>query len=227
MKIVTMGSLYLNSEPLPLGYRLKGEANLALGNTVPGKAIQWIKVGDLLVADRCICTGVSWDDLNKLGYIFGNPVVIDGVPYNCRSLRLWGEPNEWDAIFPQCGVWHLEDTQFWGDGSVGDEYCATCSGRSTSALGVLPHEYRGQDAGFRPVLSKLADGPTDPASLVGWQVFVYGPRGAVVSGKLLRCDEYDFVLDGSTIISEDCRWAVCTEEGVVVDRNSVIWMRKA
>lgn len=94
MKILTMGSLCLNGKPLPPGYPLKGEVNLALGNTVPGNAIQWVKVGDLLVADRCICTGVSWDDLNELGYIFGNPVCIDGVPYTCRSLWLWGTPNE-------------------------------------------------------------------------------------------------------------------------------------
>ena len=52
MKNLTMGSLYLGGEPLPPGYHIHEKTNLSLGNTAPGRAIQWVQVGELLVADR-------------------------------------------------------------------------------------------------------------------------------------------------------------------------------
>ena len=230
MKNLTMGSLYLDGEPLPPGYHIHEKTNLSLGNTAPGRAIQWVQVGELLVADRCICTGVSWDDLDALGYILGNPVCIYGTPYTCRSLRLWGTPNEWDEILNQCGtddeIWHWKNTQFWGDGDLGQGYCAACSGTSSRALAGFPHGHRSQNVGFRPVIKPLAGMIPDPIRFIGKRIIAYGPKKTSVVGILVQYDEYDLVLEGEEPIFNDCHWAIRRKGHIIADRKSVAWIEK-
>lgn len=88
-----------------------------IGNTPSNEAykIRWHKIKDgsktLLICDRNILGGVSWDELNTQSYVFGRDIVIDGRKYKCRlltggtymrstntSTRHDGAdpPNEWD-----------------------------------------------------------------------------------------------------------------------------------
>lgn len=231
MRILTMGSLYFNGEPLPPGYHIQEKGDLSLGNNIPERALQWVQAGELLIANRCVCTGVNWDDLNSLGYIFGNQVCIDGAPYTFRSLRLWGTPNEWDEILNQYAtddeIWHWKNTQFWGDGILSEVYCAVCAGTSPHVMAGFLHDHRSPNVGFRPVLTRLAGKLPDPACLVGQQIFTYGAKGTIVSGTLVRHDEYDLALEDDAVISDNCRWAVQIGQEIVVDRGSVVWMKKA
>ena len=92
-------------------------ANYTFGDTPSADAnkLQWVKIKDgdktLLICDRVILVNVSWDDLNGMGFIFGQTVTIDGARYKCRVLTggsnrrnsdyyAGGTPtnNEWDRF---------------------------------------------------------------------------------------------------------------------------------
>ncbi|MGC5328266.1 hypothetical protein ACPW7N_22680, partial [Brevibacillus sp. SYSU BS000544] len=66
--------------------------NWNIGNTDTTEANQlhWHKITDgtktLLICDRVILVGVSWDDLNFDNRVFGKKITIDGLPYKLRLL---------------------------------------------------------------------------------------------------------------------------------------------
>ena len=57
---------------------------ITIRNTVPGKAITWVAAGDILIADRCLLSDVTWKELDSAGLIAGREVCIDGLKYLCR-----------------------------------------------------------------------------------------------------------------------------------------------
>ena len=96
MEIKNFGSLYLNGQPSELN-AVYGGGDISLGDTVPGKAIHFVKWKDLWVASEIICPNAGWNDLEKYNFITGWPIRIDGVLYLCRSLKVGEErdvPNE-------------------------------------------------------------------------------------------------------------------------------------
>ena len=118
-EIIKLGCLRFNGKPVSPGVRYNMET-ISFGDTDPEKAISFVKWKNLLVADRCIFTSISWNDLNHSGLIFGRPVKIDGDPYICRSLRVGkeeGSSNEWDAILDDLeesdDLWHWDYIYFW------------------------------------------------------------------------------------------------------------------
>lgn len=76
-------------------------------NIVSGD-INWLKFNDngkeLLVADRCICNYISWNNLNSSESVFGKVIVINNIRYKCRLLTGHnGDPNvadnsEWKRL---------------------------------------------------------------------------------------------------------------------------------
>ena len=77
VKKKTMGSLYFNDTPAAVGSKYDGQ-ELSIGDTAPGKEISWVEVNGLLIADRCICTYISAEQLDDLGFTKGKPITIDG-----------------------------------------------------------------------------------------------------------------------------------------------------
>ena len=112
--VVQLGSLYLDSSPIPLPTRPwisdeypsssltakgKGDTYMAsslskysLGNTDASDThkLKWIKLRDenkyIYICDRVILNNISWDELNSLGYVTGTDISIDGQLYKCRTL---------------------------------------------------------------------------------------------------------------------------------------------
>lgn len=112
--VVQLGSLYLESSPIPLPTRPwisdeypsssltakgKGDTYMAsslskysLGNTDASDThkLKWIKLRDenkyIYICDRVILNKISWDELNALGYVTGTDISIDGQLYKCRTL---------------------------------------------------------------------------------------------------------------------------------------------
>lgn len=120
MKIAGFGSLYLDGEAAEPMSECEGIVDIALGDTVPGNELLWIQDEDHFIADRCVCSIVSWDQLNKSGYIYGRPVKIDGKHYLCRCLKGGAQrydPNEWDDLGDKYGtdddLWHGNLQYFW------------------------------------------------------------------------------------------------------------------
>lgn len=112
------GTLMLHGAPMPkpekpfyrgdvIGYN---GTDFEIGDTVEGKELTWLKLGNLWVCDRNILAGVSWDTLNVKGYVFGKEITIDGHKYNVRCLTgsdgsedSYGEgcDNEWDKLMDE------------------------------------------------------------------------------------------------------------------------------
>lgn len=83
---IHFGSLYINNVPqVPDGsVECQADVRLDVGDTVPDKEIQWLCIGNKLVAGRSICYGLTWKDLRTEGFIGGRPVQIDGFSFMCR-----------------------------------------------------------------------------------------------------------------------------------------------
>ena len=120
MDIAKFVSLYLDGKAAEPMSGCEGITDISLGDTVFGDELSWVQDGDRLIADRCVCSIVSWDHLNEIGYICGRPAKIDGKPYRCRCLTggaQMGDSNEWDDLVAKYGadddLWHGNLQYFW------------------------------------------------------------------------------------------------------------------
>lgn len=234
-EIIKLGSLYFDGQQQEIGARHNG-GRITLGATVAGNEIQWVKANGLLIADRCVCMNVSWDQLDNQGLVFGTSIQIDGQFYLCRCLKVGVQknvPNEWDAALDEIGesndLWHWEDAFFWG--------------QETPRGLVSRRAYRGYHSarhwnydsaslrlallGFRPVLEPLGSEPRNPDALVGKTIRLYGPGWAALEGHLQDVDDYDFVLAPAAGVPTDCFWISMAGDNLVVSRDSVLWAKEA
>lgn len=237
-EVIEIGTLYFNGRPQKVGVKYNGE-RLSLGPTVPGKAIQWVKANGLLIADRCVCTQISWGELDFIGLVFGTIIQIDGRWYLCRCLKVGAEggvPNEWDAILEKVGesndLWHWKDAFFWGQetlGNLGNQAWgrAVRGGYWASYWNSYISTSRLANIGFRPALEPLIPAPLDYGPIVGTEITPMGPDYKFVSGRLVAFTDYDLVLESPSPLPDACEWAVPGGKQIIVDRASVSWLREA
>lgn len=234
VKKIKLGSVYINGEAVAPASDAEGESAICLGNTVPGKELQWIQAGNMLVADRCACFGVWWDTMNELGYIFGTVVQIDGRPYLCRSLRI-GERktdhNEWDSLLEQFGEdnrrWHWKKAFFFGQESLPGhpEFCMIRGYNEAQFWYNWEKKGYNPEVGFRPVLEPIiAD--LDTIS-VGSSIKVYGNQGEFLEGSLAEFDDYDLVLKVSAKPSKKFAWASVIGNQIVVNQTAIIGVTRS
>ena len=234
-EIVNLGSLYLNGQPKDLGVEYNGEV-LSFGNTIPGKAIPFVKWGELLVASQCVCSNIRWEQLNKAGYILGRPVKIDGVPYLCRSLKVGDEndvPNEWDSILDDLGeddsLWHWGSGYFWGQETARHHasHRAVRGYLSARCWDYYYAAYRDVYVGFRPVLEPLPPEPLISDALIRADLKVYGSDTAII-GQLVEYTDYDLVMvsNADLRLPQQCQWARRDGKHIIIDRTAVIWVKE-
>lgn len=174
---VALGSIYFDKGPIGpecgMNYPLKAYARNGpiFGDTVPGKAITWIKPDgtDLLICDRVILRMASWVDLNWHGFVSGKVVRIDGEYYRCRLLQVGnrkGAPNEWDKALDIVGedddILHWKSDSFWGsDMPITDgrntKVRVHRGHKSARAWGDDPYTTVRPGIGFRPVLEPIRE----------------------------------------------------------------------
>ena len=148
-----------------LGYN---GTNFEIGDTVAGKEITWLKLGDIWVCDRNILQGISWETLNEKGFVFGKEVEIDGEKYKMRLLtgsdgNDYGEgcDNEWDRLMGEYNedneILHFDDMYTWCQ----ETYYNNASSRSLRGyysaryFNYYSATYTSTSFGWRPVLEKL------------------------------------------------------------------------
>lgn len=235
MTLAKLGSIYFDGDPVDPGSALDGQ-QFSIGDTHPGKELQWVQDGDLLVANRCICVNISWDKLNQMGFVFGALVVIDNESYLCRCLKV-GEtgydPNEWDTLLDKYSknntLWHWEDAWFWGQETPLEMASSRVSRGYCSARdwNLFTASYQSVRVGFRPVLEPLGSASLSPDHLTGKHVRVYGPQWATIDGTLVGADDYDITLDVGTVLPEDFSWGTKTNKGIIISKSSVNWLKEA
>lgn len=233
------GSMCFKGRTMDVGSEYHDEV-LCFGDTVYQKEICWVDTGSILVADRCICTNISWAQLDEMGYFFGRAVRIDGKPYWCRSLEVGSRPDadsEWDRLLKKFGDsndrWHWANAYFWGQ-TIPAETTFPNESPSRVVRGFARPSswwYQGLDehhsmVGFRPVLEPLDLPPFD--TLLGKHLYLYGPQKYPLEGVLTGIDDYDLVLADAGKLKLSCGWATESEgQRVFVQKDEVIWLEVA
>ena len=239
-KIRTFGSLYLDGTVLQPGVLLDRSRKISLGNTVPGMELEWLDTGSRLIATSSICRSISWEQLNRIGYIFGHPVLVDGMSYLCRCLKVGvmhpknhteEVSNEWDDLLDRFGAddgaWHWDGEFFWGQESYEPDKMKMLRGGST------PRNPRSRgcclmttmaDFGFRPVLEPLPPMSEMTDAPIGQRVKVYGPLGGIVDGVVASVDGYDLVLKEPSKIPPRSGWVVRRGKTATINHDAIQWM---
>lgn len=223
----TLGSIYLDGVVQECGFVCDESTNITIGDTVHGKALEWVVAGNRLIADRCVCCDINWTQINRAGYNVGRPVLIDGKPYECRSLCVTpcqGQfKSEWDELLDEFGednlLWHWKEKYFWGKEIV---LCGVQSARFR-AQGFNSSD-RAPSIGFRPVLEPLFPATTSLSGQEGKEIKLYGPGDTIIEGTLVSADDYDVVVNG--VKTGKCDWAIGDNKRIVANRSKIVWLKE-
>lgn len=196
----------------------------------PSKEIGWVAVNGLLIADQCLLTNVSWDDLDVQGLVFGKEVTVQGLRFKIRLLKVGSKedvPNEWDAALDAVGeddtLWHWDHKFFWGQEPVSGSVSHRAIRGYTSARHWRWNNASSRNAylGFRPALEPL---PTDPSAIRHSQEALVIGRAGAVAGSLIDATAYDLVIQPNAdgLIGEVSFAAKMQDGTLAVDRSGII-----
>lgn len=228
--IIKLGSLFLDGRPVETGMQYVPSQTIEVGEMTPSKEIGWVAVNGLLIADQCLLTNVSWDDLDVQGLVFGKEVTVQGLRFKIRLLKVGSKedvPNEWDAALDAVGeddtLWHWDHKFFWGQEPVSGSVSHRAIRGYTSARhwGWSDSSNRLADLGFRPALEPL---PTDPSAIRHSQEALVIGRAGAVAGSLIDATAYDLVIQPNAdgLIGEVSFAAKMQDGTLAVDRSGII-----
>lgn len=228
--IIKLGSLFLDGRPVETGMQYVPSQTIEVGEMTPSKEIGWVAVNGLLIADQCLLTNVSWDDLDVQGLVFGKEVTVQGLRFKIRLLKVGSKedvPNEWDAALDAVGeddtLWHWDHKFFWGQepvsGSVSNRVRRGYS--SARRFNWYSSGTRLVILGFRPALEPL---PTDPSAIRHSQEALVIGRAGAVAGSLIDATAYDLVIQPNAdgLIGEVSFAAKMQDGTLAVDRSGII-----
>lgn len=160
-------------------------AVLEIRDTVKGKAIKWVRSGNLnlYIADRNLLSRISWDDIERQGFVWGKPLEIDGALYCCRLLRMGSSQagavrSEWNTALYYAGdasddLWHWAGLPSWGQDTTAFGGCrAIQGGESADAWSWHDPNVNSEMVGFRPVLERIREAKGKEVLLDGQTFFV-------------------------------------------------------
>lgn len=228
--IIKLGSLFLDGRPVETGMQYVPSQTIEVGEMTPSKEIGWVAVNGLLIADQCLLTNVSWDDLDVQGLVFGKEVTVQGLRFKIRLLKVGSKedvPNEWDAALDAVGeddtLWHWDHKFFWGQEPVSGSVSHRAIRGYTSARhwGWSDSSSRHAILGFRPALEPL---PTDPSAIRHSQEALVIGRAGAVAGSLIDATAYDLVIQPNAdgLIGEVSFAAKMQDGTLAVDRSGII-----
>lgn len=230
-EIVKLGSIYFDGKPQKVG-KFWNNKEFFFGDSVPGLEISWVKLKNgLLIADRCVFTKVSWEQLHEGGFVFGTKVTMDGKPYICRCPKVgtdFGQPNEWDTALDETGdsndFWHWKKKYFWGQESSPDydaEYRVVRGHSSARELWNIEVACQDSCVGFRPILEPLGAEVHSPAALLGKKGKVYCIDWVAIEGWLVDFSDYDVVLKPSSPVLVECSWITKDGSNIIISRGNI------
>lgn len=228
--IIKLGSLFLDGRPVETGMQYVPSQTIEVGEMTPSKEIGWVAVNGLLIADQCLLTNVSWDDLDVQGLVFGKEVTVQGLRFKIRLLKVGSKedvPNEWDAALDAVGeddtLWHWDHKFFWGQEPVSGSvsYRAHRGYYSARYRCFNSSGTRSVLVGFRPALEPL---PTDPSAIRHSQEALVIGRAGAVAGSLIDATAYDLVIQPNAdgLIGEVSFAAKMQDGTLAVDRSGII-----
>ena len=224
--IIKLGSLHLDGQPIKMGADYAPGQSIEVGETISGKEISWVVVNGMLIADQCLLTNVSWDDLNAQNLVFGKKITIGGFLFTVRLLQVGAEkgvPNEWDAALDEVGenddIWHWKDSWFWGQESMRASRRARRGYRSARYWNWSDSSYRIANLGFRPALVPLlSDTLSDTRN--GETLMLWDSQN-IAFGRLEELTDYEVVLSGGDGSLSDGFGSRLSDGRIVIDRGAI------
>lgn len=234
-KIVRFGSLYLNGAPnmksrISVIYDEETRPRISLGDSVPGRIINWIERNGKFVALQPVLLKASWDDLDACGLAAGTEVMIDGTKYRCRLPRFGANPkarNEWEEFFLNLSGL---DRQVVNDATIslgfetGDEpnYRSARHGAGMGNWRLVAKDARMPNYAWRPVLEPVACNLE--AIRKGALVRVRFLDGSMLlDGNLAGYTNYDLLLTIRGPMPSGGRWHKPVKPGLIaVDRAGIL-----
>lgn len=234
-------SLYIDGVPYKVesvynGGKISPSGKISLGPAVPGMEIPWLVRRDSLVACKCLCTFVSWDQLDEQGLVTGIPIRLEDGAYLCRCIRGGdGVANlgEWSAILAEAqsvqDKFTWKDNFFWCQETVYgrlDErvVCGYHSGKYVGS-GVAS-DTRSVSIGFRPILEPLNPAPENFKPLIGTHITLYTAKGTAIEGCVAGVSDYDLDLKSSSPLPDGCAWAQRDGDIITVDKDFLPWIKE-
>lgn len=179
--IFKFGALFQGNQPqhIPIMPNIGGDipdydmkSTISIGAAVSQNTIAWVKPhgANLFVADRVLLVNVTWEELEKNGFILGKEIVIEGQRFRCRLLQVGTDddtPNEWDRVLTMTGdadtLWHWRCIFFWGADALPDVgLCSNCGWLKARHRTLDGPSFRSVGTGFRPALDPI--GPDSAAT---------------------------------------------------------------
>lgn len=233
MVIKKIGTLCLDGQTRQVGAEYDGE-KISFGPPAPGKEIECVSTNNLLIANRCVCRNISWEQLHTQGLVFGIPIQIGKEFYLCRCLKVGAKEgvskNEWEnavnATMEDDRIWHWKKQYFWGQENVEADRRAVRGGLSARYWGSCSKSYRNIHVGFRPVFEYLGCSKQKPKDLEGKVVKLYGRDGITLTGKLLGFDDYDLELSIGSPLPPMCPWLQRYGKNIIIDRARILWLKE-
>ena len=237
MDLIKLGSIRLSNEAQIPGFDCDSSGDISFGDTVSGKELQWVKLkSGLLIADRCVCTNISWKELDEKGFVLGTPITIDNKTYWCRCLQVGAKEetlNEWDAALDETEednkLWHWKHVLFWGQetSACNTSYRAVRGWSSARYWYHYDATVRGVGVGFRPVLEALGSVTCFPDTLVGKKAKAYCPDGITIEGSLIDFSDYDIVLKTNSSVRANRSWVTKDGNNIIINRENITWLKEA
>lgn len=224
-----LGNLYLDDKPITSGVKYRSGQVISFGEATSDEPLGWVPVNGLLIADQCLLTCISWNDLDAQGLVFGKEIELCGFRFRARLLKAGdneGIPDEWDAALDIVGnsdkLWNWNEMYFWEQETNGFSSYRVIRGYFSACFFFWNSaSYHDPNYGFRPVLEPLS---ADPSTLSpGQEVLVIGYDGCV-AGYMMEKTQYDLILrpkaDG--LVGESTFVAIRGDGSVVVDRDNIL-----
>lgn len=230
--IIKLGSLCLDDHLMAAGREYIPGQRISIKDTKPGNELCWVVVNGLLIADRCLLTNISWDNLEQQGMVFGKQLCIDRAKYLCRLLKLGnqkGIQSEWTTALAAVGddsdeLWHWNEKFTWGQESSSkyEVRRATCGYSSADEWCGILSSVRNSHTGFRPVLEPKFSDFSELKAGAELQVWV---NQQIIRGRLVELTDYDVVLaceGNSHADKKDLKLiAAARPEGLIIARDNV------
>lgn len=237
---IYLGTVWVNGEkqaPVASYARIAGDDNVVPIIEVKDSEdndhnILWVICHGKLLAAEPLLVSISYDDLLLHGYLFGQPVTIDGQEFNIRMVRDFEEWTEFGSVGESAYALHGTGTLIGGPVDTTVSLCSVANGAPGG--GEINSNFkmarRSGTVYWRPVLE-----PTTPVEQQlegikpGRWVALWG-GDSVVSGILKEINNYDLILHHSSAdgLEEQDKGilAVPLPNGrVCVDKASIVGVR--
>lgn len=240
MEKKSFGQIYLDGQLMTSSWAEYEENKMIhFGDSVSGEEhLEWIRYRGGWVSTKVVLLNITMNELSKFDYLFGRPVRIDGVPYECRCPKLTHSADgktEWMDILHTVGqdnsIWDWEISGFWGQGIDEEGLPFVILPRVSNPTYQVsrPCDWRSLQVGFRPILMPMKPEPLVNDRLLGTELVVFHGLTAI-SGKLVGFSAYDLILSlEECLLNPDIYGDFIKDQHdgtIAVDRSAIDYLQK-